>query len=56
MTAKPFDRVWFWKATLPERKGAACRVLARGTQNSCLVEFEDGARHIVSRFAVRRPK
>ena len=50
----PFDRVWRWRATLPDRKGTRCRILARGTMNSCLVEFEDGVRHVVSRFAVRK--
>lgn len=46
-----FDRVWWWRRNLPERKGQRC---PRGTMNSCLIEFEDGVRHIVSRFAVRR--
>lgn len=50
----PFDRVWFWRSTLPERKGQRCRILARGTMNSCLIEFEDGERHVVSRFAIRK--
>jgi len=49
-----FDRVWFWRARLPERKGQACRVLARGRMNSVLVEFEDGYKVITSRYAVRR--
>jgi len=31
----------------------ACRVLARGSLNSCLVEFENGQREIVSRNAIR---
>ncbi len=53
-TQPPFDRVWFWRSTLPERKGARCRLIARGTMNSCLIEFEDGVRHIVSRFAIRK--
>jgi hypothetical protein len=30
------------------------RVVARGSLNSCLVEFEDGARFITSRHALRR--
>ena len=49
-----FDRVWWWRANLPERKGQRCRVLARGTMNSALIEFEDGVKHVVSRFAIRR--
>ena len=32
----------------------ACRILARGKMNSILVEFADGTRHVVSRYAVRR--
>lgn len=54
MTKPPFDRVWFWRSRLPERKGQACRILARGTMNSCLVEFTDGFKVVTSRFAVRR--
>jgi hypothetical protein len=34
-------------------KGRRCRVLARGAKNSCLIEFENGQREIVSRYAVR---
>ena len=45
---------WRLRARLPERHGAPCRVTARGTMNSIEVEFADGVRHIVSRFAVRR--
>lgn len=29
-------------------------IIARGTMNSALIEFEDGVRHVVSRFAVRK--
>ena len=52
--AIPFDHVWFWRARLPERKGQSCRVLARGTLNSALVEFGDGYRTVTSRYAVRK--
>ncbi len=37
-----------------DRKGQRCRLLARGAMNSAMVEFEDGAREIVSRNALRR--
>lgn len=37
-----------------DRKGQRCRVLARGAMNSALVEFEDGAREVISRNALRR--
>jgi len=49
-----FDRVWFWKSRLPDRKGQACRVLARGKMNSVLVEFEDGYKVVTSRYAIRK--
>lgn len=39
---------------LPGRKGTRCKVLARGKMNSCMVEFEDGFRAIVSRNALRK--
>ncbi len=52
----PMTHVWFWRSRLPERKGQHCRVLARGTMNSALVEFEDGYRVITSRWAVRALK
>lgn len=53
MTAK-FDHIWFWKSRLPHRKGQLCRVVLRGAMNSILVEFPDGARHVTSRWAVRK--
>jgi hypothetical protein len=37
-----------------DRKGELCKVIARGAMNSALVEFEDGARHVVSRNALRK--
>lgn len=49
-----FDRIWFWRRRLSERKGQRCRIVARGTMNSCLVEFEDGYKVITSRFAIRK--
>jgi hypothetical protein len=50
-----FGMIYVWgnnpkRATL---KGRRCRVIARGAKNSCLIEFEDGRREIVSRYAVR---
>lgn len=45
---------WRWRTNLPERFGQRLRVLARGRMNSALVEFEDGERHVVSRFAFRK--
>lgn len=37
-----------------DRKGQLCVLIARGSMNSALVEFEDGVRHVVSRNALRR--
>lgn len=45
---------WRVRATLPDRFGQPCIVLARGRMNSIAVQFADGTRHIVSRHAVRR--
>lgn len=45
---------WRIRATLPERHRQPCRVLARGRMNSILIEFADGERHVVSRWAVRK--
>ena len=54
MSGDPYTHVWFWKKNLPERKGQPCRILARGKMNSILIEFEDGIKHVVSRYAVRK--
>jgi hypothetical protein len=36
-------------------RGRRCRVVVRSRRfNSCLVEFEDGRRDVVSRHALRR--
>jgi hypothetical protein len=52
MSDYPFR--WHWRARLPERHGQRLRVVARGRLNSCLIEFEDGARFITSRNALRK--
>lgn len=54
MTQPTYDRFWRIRTTMPERKGQRLRVLARGTMNSAQIEFEDGTRHIVSRWAFRK--
>ena len=56
MNDAPFDRYWRLRVRLPERYGKLCRVIARGTMNSAMIEFEDGVRHIVSRNAFRKVK
>lgn len=45
---------WHWRKWMPERHGHLCRIVATGRMNSALVEFEDGARVITSRYAVRK--
>jgi hypothetical protein len=53
----PFDRIYRWRNNDRRRHlyGRRCRVLAKGsTMNSCLVEFENGQRHIVSWRALRK--
>jgi hypothetical protein len=37
-----------------KRKGTRCRLIARGKLNSCVVEFEDGARFVTSRNGLQR--
>lgn len=54
-----YDRIWYWwpnRSSTLARKGQKCRVLARGRMDSQLVEFEDGFKAIVSRFATRKIK
>lgn len=53
-----YDRIWYWRTRLPERKGQRCRVLVRSKKmNSIAVEFQgDGYRVITSRFAVRKAR
>jgi hypothetical protein len=51
-----YDHLYIWgnnekRATL---KGRPCRILARGTMRSVMVEFEDGERVICSHRALRR--
>lgn len=48
------DHVWRLRCRLGDLHGNPCRILARGKMNSILIEFADGTRHIVSRYAVRR--
>lgn len=48
------DHIYRWRKYRPDLYGKRCRVVARGAMNSCLVEFEDGTRHVVSRYAVRK--
>ena len=56
MAERCFDHQWWWRKFLPDRKGQACRVLARGRMNSILIQFADGTKVVTSRYAVRKVK
>lgn len=47
---------WGNNSKRAQLKGLRCKVLARGKMNSCLVEFKDGQKEIVSRNALRKAK
>jgi len=50
--------IYNWKNN-PKRKllfGKKCKVIARGSKNSVLVEFENGQREVTSRYALRKEK
>ena len=46
--------IWRVRTRLPERYMTACRVLARGKMNTCLIELEDGYRVTTSRHYVMK--
>ena len=50
MSAFPYLYRWHRQG----RKGQPCRIVARGTLNSILVEFADGTRMVTSGNAIRR--
>lgn len=59
--ADKYPLVWFWHPQPPpgrtvDRKGARCRIVARGALGSVMVEFVDGFKVVCSRHAVRRIK
>ena len=48
---------WGPRGNMPgamSRKGQPCRLIARGSMNSALIEFQDGFRAVVSRNALRK--
>src|SRR5690554_5206484 len=55
---KEGDNPYFWRVRtrLPLRYGHPCRVLVRGSLNSCLVEFTDGYKVVTSRNYLRKRK
>jgi hypothetical protein len=51
----PYVFVWANNPVRAVLRGRRCRVVVRSRRfNSCLVEFEDGRRDVVSRHALRR--
>ena len=49
-------QVYIYRWNRCGRKGQRCNVIARGTMNSCLLEFEDGWRMVTSRNAIMKAK
>jgi len=45
---------WRLRCRLPERNGQHCRVLARGSMGSIMIEFADGVRFVVGWRSIRR--
>jgi hypothetical protein len=54
----PFTHVYHWGNNAVRKfwQGKRCRVLVRGSLNSCLVEFEDGGQLNTSIRALRKIK
>jgi hypothetical protein len=48
------DQTYIYRWNRLDRKGQLCRVTARGTMNSCRVEFDDGFVMITSRNALKK--
>lgn len=46
--------VYIYRWDRQGRKGQRCKLLARGTMNSCLLEFDDGYQMVTSRNALRK--
>ena len=51
-----FNHTWRIRKWLPHRFGQRCRIVATGSLNAVLVEFEDGERVVTSRYFVRKLK
>ena len=52
----PYVYAWGNNSKRASLKGRRFRIIARGSMNSALAEFENGQREIISRNAVRRVK
>lgn len=52
-----FTHFWRIRKWLPERYGQKCRLIVKWSKNgNIMIEFEDGTRHVTSRWNVRRLK
>jgi hypothetical protein len=51
---QPPPQTYVYRWNRMDRKGQLCRVTARGTMNSCRVEFDDGFVMITSRNALKK--
>ncbi len=50
----PYYYAWGNNSKRVTLKDRPCRVVARGKMNSVLIEFENGQREVVSRYAIRK--
>ena len=50
----PREQSYVYRWDRHGRKGRVCKVTARGTLNSCCVQFGDGFRMVTSRNAIKR--
>jgi hypothetical protein len=53
MTEQSYVFFWGNNSKREALRGRRCRIIASGAKRSCLVEFEDGQKEIVSRRALR---
>jgi hypothetical protein len=54
VSADAYPYVWRVRKWLPWLHGKRCRMVARGTMNAGLFEFECGFRVVASRNSIRR--
>lgn len=51
-----YPLIYRWRRYNPTLYGQRCRLIARGTMNSALIEFQGGELCVVSRNALRKVK
>lgn len=56
ITGYPYFYAWGNNEKRATLKGRRMKVIARGSLNSALVEFENGQREVISRNAIRKVK